>query len=340
MFGTPVSGTTQRVVTAVGRDASTQETAAVELLLQTPGVIRAPLIAQTVSLVGTGEVHWGPILSLSSLSLSGAAIERFPRKLARGQITAGPNNTDVDPAQPNYDTDSPAAHSEFWSFNEPPGVPDPPAVDLAYYKYLAMCSSCAVAEGFPGGGYYYPANIVISNAKDTQLTVRYAEGTLKFTGCVATMGVTIAVGHLNFAGGPCNVGQAPAGRYPQTVNIPLTAWLDYRKIDTASAGQYPGDQGGPGSGGLSPTYTFGSSNSNTSTTITMTHYGLVYAATTWGGTGGTVIVGAVMAPQDTGSGSGGVRVYYQDDLDIRGDAGKGFERVLWDRKPGFWPAGL
>lgn len=341
MFGTPVAAGTQRVITAVGRDESSAEVATIELLIQTPGVVRAPLIAQTVSVVGTGEVHWGPILSLSSLTLSGAAIERFPRKFARGQIAAGPNNTDLDPAQPNYDTDNPNPHTEFWSFNEPPGVPDPPTVDLPFYKYLAQCSSCAVAAGFPGGGYYYPANIVVSNAKDTQLTVRYAEGTLKFTGCVATMGVTISHGHLNFNGGACNVAQAPVGRYPQTVNIPDSAWLEYRKIDTAAGGQYPGDLGGPGSGGLSPTYTFGAgSNTNSQATLTMSHFGLVYAVSTWGGAGGTVIVGAVMAPSDTGAGAGGVRIYYQDDLNIRGTPGTGFDRVLWDRKPAYWPPGL
>jgi hypothetical protein len=340
-YGAPVS-LTQRVITASGRDLNRQETATIELIIQTPGVTQAPLMAQTVALTGNGAVHWGPILSLSSMSFSGAAINRWPRKYARASISAGPNNTDTNPAAPNYDVDSPSPHSEFWSFNEPPGVPDPPSVDIAYYKTLAQCSTCAVAAGFPGGGVYYPGNVILNNEKDTVKTVRYGEGTMKFTGCVATMGVTVAMGNLNYAGGPCNVGQVPAGRYPQTVQIPSPAWMDYRKIDTSAAGEYPGDLGGPGSSGLSPTYVFGAaSNGSAQTTQTMTHFGFVYAATTWVGGAGTVIVGAVEAPNDPGSGSGGVKVYYQDNLDIQGGNGGGqYQRSSWDRKPGYWPAGL
>lgn len=339
MFGTTIEPSVQRVLTAAGRDDKNKEAATIEVVLQSPGVVRAPLIAQTVAMVGNGRIHWGPIISLSSLTLSGAAIQRYPRKYARGAINAGAGNTDTNPAEPNYDTDTPP-HTEFWSFNEPPGVPDPPVIDIPYYKYLAQCSSCAVAAGFPGGGIYYPANIIVSNAKDSQKTVRYAEGTLKFTGCVATMGVIVSNGNLNFNGGPCNPGQAPPGRYPQTVHVPNSAWMEYRKIDTAAAGEYPGDLGGPGSAGLSPTYTFGSTNSNNSTTETMTHFGLVYAMTTWTGGAGTIIVGIVMAPVDTGAGSGGVKVYYQDDLDLRGTPQPGFDRVQWDRKTAYWPPGL
>lgn len=340
LFADAVSGQTERVITAVGRDALRRETAAVELVVETPAVAHAPLEAQSVGLVGTGVVHWGPIISLSSMSFSGAAIRRYPRKYARGSITAGPSDTDTDPAEPNYDTDSPAPHSEFWSFNEPPGVADPPGVDVPYYRWLAQCSSCAVAAGYPGGGLYYPSSVVVNNAKDTQQTVRFAEGSLKFTGCVATQGVIVAVGSLNFAAGPCNVGQAPPGRYPQTVPIPTSAWMDYRKIDTPAAGEYPGDLGGPGSGGLSPAYVFGGPSGNASTSQTISHFGFVYAASTWGGTGGTVIVGAVLAPNDSGAGSGGVRIYYQDDLNIRGPHGTQYTRVRWERKPGFWPPAL
>lgn len=338
VFGSSVSPQVHRVITASGRDKA-GETATIELLVQPPGVVRAPFLAQVVGMSGNGRIHWGPVMSLSSMSFVGASVLRWPRKYARGAISAGPNNTDLDPAQPNYDTDNPA-HSEFWSFNEPPGVPDPPTVDIAYYRALAQCSSCAVAAGYPGGGVYFASNTVISNQKDLQPRVRFAEGTLKFTGCVATMGVTISMGYLDLAGGACNVGQIP-GRYPQTVNIPDSAWMDYRKIDTAASGEYPGDLGGPGSGGLSPTYTFGAgSNTNTQTTLTMSHFGFLYALANWRGIGGTVIVGAVMAPNDDGTGSGGVRIYYQDDLNIRGGGGTQYQRATWDRKPAYWPPGL
>lgn len=340
LAGGPVPIQTQRVITAAGRDKDGRETATIDLIVQVPGIIRAPLQAYGVGVAGTGRIHWGPILSMSSMSFVGASVLRWPRKYARGQITAGPFNTDTNPAQPNFDTDNPNPHSEFWSFNEPPGVPDPPVIDLPYYKYLAQCATCAIAAGFPGGGIYYSTNIVVSNQKDTGLTVRYAEGTLKFTGCVATMGVIIAIQHLHFQGGACNVGQAPPGRYPHTVSIPDSAWMEYRKIDTAAAGEYPGDMGGPGSSGLSSNYTFGAADSNNSSSLTISHYGFAYSVTSWQGTGGTVIVGAVLAPIDAGGGAGGVKIYYQDDLGIRGTATGKYDRVNWDRRPGYWPPGL
>lgn len=341
LFGTPITPLFERVITAAARESFRQETATVELVVQMPGLMHAPLQARNVGLTGGGEVHWGPILAMSSMTLSGGAINRWPRKYARASINGGPQNTDLSPAQPNYDTDNPAPHSEFWSYNEPPGVPDPPSIDLAYYRGLAQCSTCAAAAGYPGGAYYYTSNIVVSNAKDTQPAVRFAEANLKFTGCVATMGVMISLGQLNFAGGPCNTGQAPPGRYPQTVPIPSSAWLDYRKIDTSAAGEYPGDIGGPGSSGVSPTYVFGApADTNTSAQLTITHHGFLFAGSTWSGTGGTVIVGTVLAPVDDGAGAGGVSIYYQDNIAIKGFQDLRFTRLRWSRMPAYWPPGL
>ncbi len=345
LFGTSI-GSSQRVITASGRDNDKKEIRTIEMVIQTPGTLNGAIQASGVQLSGGGKVHWGPLISAAGMTFNGGSQVRYPRKFMRLGITSLAGNTDNNPAEPNYDTDNPNPHTEFWSYNEPPGVPDAPTIDTNYYRNLAQYSTAAVTAGFAGGGQYYSGvgTTNIANEKDLTDTVYYSEGTLKFTGCVATRGVIVAVGAVIFTGGPCNTGQIP-GRYPQIVSIPTGAWQEYQKIDTAASNEYPGDTGGPGTSGLNPTYTFGAAaNSNIQTTETISHYGFIYAgggSPSWNASGGTIVVGAVLAPNDDGSGSGGSTIYYQDNMTIQVSGTSGsYTRSTWHQKPAYWPDGL
>lgn len=324
----------QRVIRAWGRDAARSEVRALELIVTKPKGVRAAIEAKGIRLVGTGRVHWGPLMSHSEMTFAGGAIVRWPRKYATSYIAPVPP-FDNNPAEPNSDVDNPNPGTEFWAYFD---LGIPPSIDLAYYKSLAKCSTCAVAAGFPGGGAYYAADANISNAKDLEPMVRYGEGRLRFTGCVATRGVVIAQGNLEHAGGPCNVGQAPPGRYPAVVSLPSTAWSEYTKIDTGAAGEYPGDLGGPGAPGMSPTYVFGAGfDDTTHTSLTITHDGLAYTSRNWVAVGGTIVVGAILAPNDPGSGAGGAKVYYQELLNLKQGASAEFRRGAWRELQSPWP---
>jgi len=357
LFGTPVA-TNQRVITASGRDNAAKEIRTIELLLEKPPGVSGAIHAQKIGFSGGGRVHWGPMISLQDITLSGAAVVRYPRKYAKLKIQPQPP-FDENAAAPNYDTDSPNPHTEFWSYNEPPGVPNPPPVDLPYYKNLALYSTAAVAAGY-GGGQYYSNTGNFSNLKDTQTWVRYTENDFKFTGGTLVRGVVIAINTVEFSGGPANKGTdaCPGGApstvnrtycdaglspfYPRTVNIPAGAWQEYQKIDTAAAGEYPGDQGGPGSPGLNATYIFGAaSDTNLQTQSTLScNECFIYAGNDFKATGGSTFAGAVLAPNNAGLGSGGAIIYYQDTLNIKMTGGSAMYRKPWRQVIPYWPGGL
>ena len=344
LFGTALTAD-QRVITASGRDKDGKQIRTIQLIIEKSPGVSAAMRASGLAFSGGAVIHWGPVQADTTLILSGGACVRYPRKYTKLGIDksgmAGTCIEDLNPAQPNYDTDNPNPHTEFWTYNEPPGVPTAPAINLPYYKNLAMYSTAAVAAGYPGGGAYYAANQTLNNPKDSLRMVRYGEGNIRLQGQVCTWGVIISMTDVNFAGNQCTVGQAPLGRYPHIVFTPSGAWQEYTKVDTAAAGDYPGDTGGPGSAGLNATYTFGAAaDTNIQAQATISHEGFVYSGGPFSAGGGSLIVGAVLAPNDPGGGAGGVSIYYQDNLDIKITGSADFYRSTWRQTLPYWPAGL
>lgn len=216
-------GDQQLTVFAAGKDQASGEFRAIEAVLDRRFIV-APLISPAISVTGAATIHWGSVLSIGAMDLSGGANQLYPRKLSRGAITASGayGNRDSNPTAPNTDG------LEWWSYNQPPGVPDPVSPNLEYYKALAQSQ----------GRYYPGASYSVSNLVDSSTdAVRYFEGNVRFLGSMHFKGVLIVLGNLEFSG----AGKAPEGNL--AVTPPSDAYNEYQK-NTPSMGTGCGGGGG------------------------------------------------------------------------------------------------
>jgi hypothetical protein len=206
-------------VIATGKDATSKEYRAIKAVFSKASV-DAALQAPSISGAGNANVHWGPMMSLSAMNLAGGANELYPRKYARGAITAAGTypDRDTDPNQPNKGPYTNDIKTEWWAYNEPPGVPDIMTPDTSYYMSLAVDQ----------GNYYTDANYSENNLKDTVCTVganpkvRFFEGNATFGGSKYFCGILIVMGNLTFNSG---------GAHPQgsvSVMPPDHAWDEYQ----------------------------------------------------------------------------------------------------------------
>ena len=266
----------ERKIVGIGRDSSTKEVRAIEVILSAES-IAAPIHAAGIYLKGHTEVHWGPIYSTDYIDLTGHD-ELWPRKYARSYI----NPRDTDSAEPNTDG------VEWWSYNEPPGVPDVPEIDFDYYKAEAKSQ-----------GQYYATNQTFMGVVDTTTWVRYFEGNLRLLAFKNYLqGVLIVKGDFK---------ATVLGGGTPTVDIPSEAWKEYAKIDTSDSDEYPGDIGYQK---VAKTYTFSSING-------VSIKGFLYVGGNCDVTSLTNIVGAIYAPNASASLAGWITVYYQDNMDIK-----------------------
>lgn len=205
-------------VIATGKDATSREYRAIKAVFS-KSAVDAALQAPSIAGAGNANIHWGPVMSLSAMNLAGGANELYPRKYARGAITASGiyPDRDTDPNQPNKGPYTNDIKTEWWSYNEPPGVPDILTPDTSHYASLAQAQ-----------GYYYAANESINNLKDTVCTVgtdpkvRFFAGDATFGGSKYFCGILIVMGQLTFNSG---------GAHPQgsiSVMPPSDAHLEYQ----------------------------------------------------------------------------------------------------------------
>ena len=95
-------------------------------------------------------------MSVDTMELSGSSNQLYPRKYSRSSIEAsgsyGDRDTNASPSNKGPQSDP---YTEWWSYNEPPGVPAPPLPTISYYRQKAVDQ-----------GYYYSTNQNISNLVD------------------------------------------------------------------------------------------------------------------------------------------------------------------------------
>lgn len=206
-------------VIATGKDATSKEYRAIKAVFS-KSAVDAALQAPSIAGAGNANIHWGPVMSLSAMNLAGGANELYPRKYARGAITAAGiyPDRDTDPNQLNKGPYTNDVKTEWWSYNEPPGVPDILTPDTSYYASLAQAQ-----------GYYDNApSTTINNLKDTVCTVgadpkvRFFTGDVTFGGNKYFCGILIVMGNLTFNSG---------GAHPQgsvSVMPPNQAWDEYQ----------------------------------------------------------------------------------------------------------------
>ncbi|OGR45365.1 MAG: hypothetical protein A2X35_03740 [Elusimicrobia bacterium GWA2_61_42] len=345
-------------ITATGKDFSNNEYRAIKAVYTKEGVTAA-LQAGSVGAGGNANVHWGPMMSVSSMELKGGSNELYPRKYARGSIIKGGGGgagnygtRDNDPNQPNKGPHTSGDHIEWWSYNEPPGVPDVLTPDTSYYMELAKAQTCTPAGTI---GCYYEGNrtggAAIGGLVDTTCTVgadpkvRFFTNNAEFGSTKYFCGVLIVLGNLTFKAG----GKSPEGDL--TVDPPATAWKEYQcnvpthngdtdagdmttwtytpdgthpgtcdgpHGDTAEPDEYPGDAGYR----IVSPYNFKTGRVATGelgyggTGKELSYKGYIYTGGTFDNAGGGRIFGSVQVA-GAGGMSGGGDIFYDSGLNIR-----------------------
>jgi hypothetical protein len=282
--------------------------------------ITAGLNAPIIGASGGSQVYWGPIVSQSSLALSGNTNTNYPQKFAGTSISgsggaAGSRQYCVNPGDPTSGPGTvvpPSAVPVYeWNCDVTP-PPAAPQVDFAYYKYLAQLqgNACAGQACYNGGasanfsGLYDPVCSVNGQTK-----VWYFEGDVSFSGGTYICGILLSKGSVTFTGG---------GAGDITLDPPSDAWQEYQVAtpngtpgmgDSTAADEYPGDDG---FNAVKP-YDFktggGGFNGDP-----VSFKGYVYATTGYTAGGHTLIVGAVQFGQGAASTSGGGTIFYEPQL--------------------------
>lgn len=121
-------GEGQVTIIGEGRDGQNKETRAIKAVFTNTSISGAIIAGGLMSATGASIVHWGPIMAMGDITVSGsAATNGFPRKLARQTVK---------PFDPTNDTNPPNTDSlEWWSnYNVP---------ELPVFDFTAMRSSAA-----------------------------------------------------------------------------------------------------------------------------------------------------------------------------------------------------
>lgn len=323
------------VIIGTGKDFSSNEYRAIKVVYEKTGVQAAIYSGDDLDVSGSVEVHWGPIMSKDQIEISGDSNQLYPRKFSRADITAGGTypDRDGDPNPPNKGPQS-DPYIEWWSYNEPPGVPDIDPPDLSYYRDLAIDQ-----------GYYYPDDKSISDLVDSTCAVgsnpkvRFVEDDAKFTGKKYFCGVLIVLGDLTFTGS----GKNPEGAI--TATPPAEAWQEYQLNvpiragetesgdmstwdfsgppgpygDTSAVDEYPGDAGYHTVSDFNfVSGRVASGDLGGVQSRPLSFKGYIYVGEDFDATGSVRIYGTVQAPNDDVDLSGSVEVFYDSSLEIEG----------------------
>ncbi|MBI4656488.1 MAG: hypothetical protein HY746_07070 [Elusimicrobia bacterium] len=215
-----VNGKTQVKITSTGKDSSNNEFRAIEAFYEVSAPVAA-IQAPTLQFNSSFKAFWGPVMSLTDISLNSSADELFPRKFARTSITSSSSYGDRDNNASPANTDC----REYWAYNDATcgssGVPDMPLVDINWYRTQSQIAP----------NLYYdtpPATETFSNLQDNAPKIRFFEGNATFTGTTHFRGWIIAMGKVTFnASGYDN---ATYGSYTVSASsIPAEAWKEHQK---------------------------------------------------------------------------------------------------------------
>jgi hypothetical protein len=301
----------QVTVVAEGRDNQRQQIRAVRALYSNLAIPGAIISGAGIAESGSSIAHWGPMMAMNNITLSGTAANRyFPRKLSKQVVTGTVGN----PRDVNGLTPPNTDNLEWWSNYE---VPELPIFDFAALRSSAAASGTLNCNGSalgPGHTSTIPCGSACVNCSVTNLykdsryndnLVWYWDNNASWTGSNGIKGTVIVRGNLNVAGGDFYV--------PATMKIPAGAWQEYQRFDTAASNQYPGDVGLHSS---TNTYVLGSCGVTCEGSASGSDLGLegfMYVGGTINMTGDSDVHGAIWV-QSGWSGGGNVMVFYDDSL--------------------------
>lgn len=302
----------QVTVVAEGRDDLGKEKRAVEAVYSNLAVPGAIISGAGIANSGTSIAHWGPMLAMNNISLTGTAATRyFPRKLSK-QVVVGTGGflRDVNGlTPPNTD------NLEWWSDYD---VPELPIFDFAALRSSAAATGTLNCNGTVPAGAIHTQQIPCGSAcvncsvtnlyRDARWTsgyVWYWDNNVSWNGQSGIKGTVIVRGNLSTAGTDALV--------PAPMNVPGAAWQEYQRFDTAASDQYPGDTG---LRGVAATYALGSCGVGCEGSASGSDLGLegfMYVGGTINMTGDSDVHGAIWV-QSGWSGGGNVMVFYDDNL--------------------------
>ena len=204
-------------IISTGKDFSSNEFRAIKAIYKTERV-QAAVEAPTLQFNSSFQVFWGPVMSLSNISLNSSADELYPRKYAVGEIASSSSYGDRDTTNDANNTDC----LEYWAFDDATcgssGVPPMPETNIEWYREQ---SKIAPNE-------YYSSHQNFSSLQDNVPKIRFFEGNATFTGTTHCRGWIIGMGKVTF-----NVsGYDDPGYGSYTVaaaDIPQEAWKEYQK---------------------------------------------------------------------------------------------------------------
>lgn len=303
----------QVTVIAEGRDAQSQQKRAVQAQYSNLAIPGAIISGAGIAMSGTSIAHWGPMLAMNGISLTGTAANRyFPRKLSKQVVTGtGGNPRDVNGLNPP-NTDN----LEWWSVYD---VPELPVFDFATLRSSAAATNTLNCNGTAGGSPWAhtgsipcgstcvncSVNNLYNDSRYLDNAVWYWDNNASWAGRNGIKGTVIVRGNLTVAGGDYY--------NPPDFNVPAGAWQEYQRFDASASNQYPGDTGLRSN---AATYNLGSCGAACEGSASGSDLGVegfMYVGGTINMVGDSDVHGAIWV-QSGWSGGGNVMVFYDDTL--------------------------
>lgn len=303
------SGPTSQTVTVIseGRDMLKKEKRAIKAVYTNLTIPGAIISGAGINESGSSVVHWGPMLAMTNIVLTGsAATNHFPRKLSK-QVVLPFDVNGLTP--PNTD------NLEWWSNYD---VPELPIFDFAALRSSAAATNTLNCDGNVVGAHVNHVgcnsacvNCSVQNMYKDQYYNRgyvwYWDNNVSWSGQNGVKGTIIVRGNLSIAGTDNFI--------PAAMNVPANAWQEYMKFDTAASDEYPGDTGYRSN---PATYVLGSCGNTCEGGMSGGDLGIegfAYVGGTINMTGDSDVHGALWVEQGW-AGGGNVMIFYDDTLTL------------------------
>jgi len=219
-------------IISIGRDKSTNEVRAIEVVYQVSDYEGA-IIAPTLQFNSSFKVFWGGYYSLSDIDLNSSADQLYPRKFARTSITSSSSygDRDNDPNTPNTDC------LEYWAYDDSScgsnGVPDMPIVDVDWYREQSL---------IPPNEYYDPpgnGTETFNNLQDNVPIIRFIEDNVSFSGTMHARGIIVALGKVTIHASGYDDDAYGSYTVFAASEIPTNAWEEHQ-VNTPETGHDTG----------------------------------------------------------------------------------------------------
>jgi hypothetical protein len=303
----------QVTIIGEGRDSNKSETRSIKAVYANTSIPGAIISGGMLSATGNSVVHWGPIMAMSNITVSGAALStHYPRKLSKNVVKPLDPTNDINP--PNTDG------LEWWSDYD---VPELPQFDFATMRSSAAATGtlncqtnsgsirCCFASSCTYSGAACTSCSVQNLGNDPRINKNYTwywDKDTNWSGQNGVRGTIIVRGNLGITGSDSYCPNC-------VLKVPSSAWQEYRKIDTAASNQYPADTGYQSNAATYVLGSCGSSCEGGATGADLGVYGFLYVGGNFDRSGDSDIYGALWVVGNV-TGTGNATVFYDGSLKL------------------------